>query len=229
MKVHSELIAPLFSYDEPGTLPDNGLLIVSGENGTGKTTFLLQIAEKFARNGVPVAFLSCEMHMMHFKKLMNRIGCQKLTLDHVYFDTNGFGQIKELPSGTVIFIDSINGISDAFAKQKLNGTELALAYPDKALASDIYNIAKNNLVFAIQHYTKSKKVLSGSAIYSQINDVNIELMRDKENVLILARKKNRFLGKTDFVKATMTPKGLMVKEDFTLQDVFFTIKKRLFG
>lgn len=173
------------------------LVLITGDPGTGKTTFCLQLISyliskfpEFANHKIFSYEEAPELLRYHLDRL-------KITnLDLFEFND------AVLPSTPhILLLDSV----DSWAAKKTSDN-----YPARKVADDLERIkTQHHLTLAIQHKTKAG-LLTGSAKFNQIVDVRIDLIKNKKGQIFADVAKNRF-GVTNKVELQHTSEGLILK------------------
>ena len=168
-----------------GFLPSS-TVVMSGEPGTGKTTFLLQVLEELAIRKYNVGYVSGEECIELLKVNCDRIGvknvlaCNETSLESI---------IRQIPEFDALVIDSF---------QSLNSNKKGLAH-EKYCVEKICEAAKKHqtTVFIISHITKTGK-MKGSTLLPHSVDVVCHLTRHddfdefEDKSVVLNITKNRF-------------------------------------
>ena len=128
-----------------GFLPSS-TVVMSGEPGTGKTTFLLQILEQLAVRKYNVGYVSGEECIELLKVNCDRIGVKNVLACN---ETSLKSIIDQIPHFDALVIDSF---------QSLNTNKRGLAH-EKECVEKICAAAKKHqtTVFIISHITKTGK------------------------------------------------------------------------
>ena len=168
-----------------GFLPSS-TVVMSGEPGTGKTTFLLQVLEELAIRKYNVGYVSGEECIELLKVNCDRIGvknvlaCNETSLESI---------IRQIPEFDALVIDRF---------QSLNSNKKGLAH-EKYCVEKICEAAKKHqtTVFIISHITKTGK-MKGSTLLPHSVDVVCHLTRHddfdefEDKSVVLNITKNRF-------------------------------------
>lgn len=201
---NSNLISPFFNIGgEPGLIPNGTAITITGEPGTGKTRYLLQVLQNIAVfNKVPnFAFYSYEMGPGGLNRMLmdldpnDQLNCNFTFSEDIDFKRNA-----------VIGIDSL----DEWALRNNS------PYPTKEMAMQIKDAKERGcIIFQIHHRAKGKKLESGSALFPRQNDVTIELLKQGSDlVLATTRRKNRYAGQVDQIMLKHTDSGFVVHQGF---------------
>jgi len=182
-----------------GFLPSS-TVVMSGEPGTGKTTFLLQVLEELAIRKYNVGYISGEECIELLKVNCDRIGVKNVLACN---ETNLNSILKHIPSFDALVIDSF---------QSLNTNKRGLAH-EKECVEKICAAAKKHqtTVFIISHITKTGK-MKGSTLLPHSVDVVCHLTRHddfdemEDKSVVLNITKNRF-GPTLVRELNFTARG----------------------
>jgi len=182
-----------------GFLPSS-TIVMSGEPGTGKTTFLLQVLESLAIRKYNVGYVSGEECIELMKVNCDRIGVKNImACNETKIDTI----LKQIPEFDALVIDSF---------QSLNSSKRGLAH-EKYCVEKICEAAKKHqtAVFIISHITKTGK-MKGSTLLPHSVDVVCHLSRHddfdefEDKSVTLNITKNRF-GPTLVRELNFTARG----------------------
>ena len=183
-----------------GFLPSS-TVVLSGEPGTGKTTFLLQILESLSIRKYKVGYVSGEECMELLKVNCDRIGVKNIM---ACSETNIDTILKQIPEFDAVVIDSF---------QSLNSSNDKSTGHEKYCVEQICAAAKahQTTVFIITHITKSGK-MKGSTLLPHSVDVVCNLKRHEDfdeledKTVTLNITKNRF-GPTLIKELNFTGRG----------------------
>jgi len=214
-----------------GFLPSS-TVVLSGEPGTGKTTFLLQILESLSTRKYNVGYVSGEECMELLKVNCDRIGVKNIM---ACSETNIETILKQVPEFDAIVIDSF---------QSLSSSRKSMAH-EKYCVEQICAAAKahQTTIFIITHITKTGK-MKGSTLLPHSVDVVCNLKRHEDfdeledKTVTLNITKNRFgptlikelnftargydwtTAKSVSVEATVAPKSQRIKQETsTIKDI----------
>jgi len=182
-----------------GFLPSS-TVVLSGEPGTGKTTFLLQILESLSIRKYKVGYVSGEECMELLKVNCDRIGVKNIMACN---ETNIDTILKQIPEFDAIVIDSF---------QSLNSHNGGMAH-EKYCVETICSAAKahQTTIFIVTHITKTGK-MKGSTLLPHSVDVVCNLKRHEDfdeledKTVTLNITKNRF-GPTLIKELNFTARG----------------------
>lgn len=186
-----------------GFLPGSTFTIDAAP-GTGKTTLMLQMLDRFSQNGKRVAYVSGEEDVVQIAFTCKRLGvvhvvmANKTDVDEIVTD------IEENKFDVVIL--------DSFQCMKTEQVDTPKA-TEEYVVNRMCKAAKDNecVVGFIMHRTKAGKLKGGSVVPHTV-DMNIALDRGDEEVYgtdqvrILSIYKNRF-GSTGETEFEMGPNG----------------------
>jgi len=183
-----------------GFLPSS-TVVLSGEPGTGKTTFLLQILESLSIRKYNVGYVSGEECMELLKVNCDRIGVKNIMACN---ETNIDTILDQVPEFDAIVIDSF---------QSLNSSRDKSTSHEKYCVEQICAAAKahQTTIFIITHITKSGK-MKGSTLLPHSVDVVCNLKRHEDfdeledKTVTLNITKNRF-GPTLIKELNFTARG----------------------
>jgi len=188
-----------------GGLVPGQVVLVAGEPGIGKSTILLQLADKLG----DMLYVSGEESVGQIKVRANRLGIKKSTIS-ISEDTDADSVVESISSfkGNLkgVIVDSIQTMTTS----DLSGLAGSVGQV-RECAFRLLKIAKENNIplFLVGHVTKEGTV-AGPAVLAHIVDTVLWFEGDKTLTLRLLRAvKNRF-GPTDEVGIfQMEDKGLI--------------------
>ena len=193
-----DIFSPLIGYcGEDGTIPFGTLITITGEPGTGKTKYALQVLDHIsAYNEVQCIFNGYEQIPAAIAQY-----AKSMKLRHI----NNFELYSEVPAirtGQVHVIDSL----DAFASTTFDSN-----YPDNKLANWLkINAERSNIIFSIHHKTKGGGRESGSSKFNQYTSCVIELKKSGKEVIATTSRKNRYPGSVNRLVLQHTAAGLIL-------------------
>lgn len=198
------IFSPLISFvGEPGQIPRGTVITVTGDPGTGKTRYVLQVLRDIQRwnEKTKPKFYSYEQTPAALNHVLNAVDPA--------MDLKGqfeFSIEPEFIPNAVVGIDSL----DAWAMNFHNSS-----YPTAKMATTISKAQKEDcIVFQIHHKVKGQKSESGSAHFARNNDITIELLKQNDgSIVATTRRKNRHPGEVDQVILEHTSRGLKVREE----------------
>ena len=188
-----------------GGIVPNAFVLLGGEPGIGKSTFLLQISSLLAKYG-PVIYQHGEESAFQIKLRSQRLQILEQSIfllenNDVQTIQKSFSQVQ--PIGIVV--DSVQTVFSTQA-QGLPGSLTQM----KEVAHFFLNLSKKNqiFVFLIGHITKEGNIAGPKAL-EHIVDIVLYFEREKHNSFrILRSYKNRF-GPTDQIGVfSMSQKGI---------------------
>ena len=192
-----------FDKSFQGGLPDKSLVLLGGEPGVGKSSYLTQIAHKLSGTLKTIYFSGEESR----SQVIERV--ERLTKNECSFlieNKRNFNEIKDTiirEKAKFIIIDSIQTLEgdDLFQKDLSTGGI-------KSLFNQLVEfVNKHNLIcFCICHITKDGK-FSGPKLIEHMADVSLLMEHYKDSVL-LNIKKNRFGTIESSISLKMTECGL---------------------
>lgn len=204
---HSRLISGLTELDRVlggGAVPGSALLI-GGEPGIGKSSLLLQAAEKYGQRGNQVLYLSGEESIQQIKERAARFGISGESI-HVANLTE-LDAILELcrKDFRVIIIDSIQSIASS-AFDSPPGTVGQVRESSARLIEMIKQ--SGQVLFLVGHITKDGSV-AGPKVLEHMVDTVLYFEGDRYHLYrILRSQKNRFGPAGEIGVFEMTGTGL---------------------
>lgn len=186
----------------PGTL-----VLIGGDPGIGKSTLLLQVADRLSSSGAVVLYVSGEESERQIKLRGDRLG---VTAKNLYLlpETNLekiFHEIDRLNPGAVI-VDSIQTVF-ASAIESAPGSISQV----REVAHQFLLLAKNRTVpvFLIGHITKEGSIAGPKALEHIVDTVLYFEGERHHNHRIVRAAKNRFGAANEVGVFEMTGTGLM--------------------
>lgn len=188
-----------------GGIVPGSLTLLGGEPGIGKSTILLQVADRLARKGLKILYISAEESSRQLKLRAGRLGIDS---DIKVLAENNLDRIIdtiETEEPSFVIIDSIQAL---FAPKldSLPGSPSQI----KENASKLMRVAKstNIPIFLVGHINKDGDI-AGPKILEHMVDTVIQFEGSQDSQLRFLRSaKNRF-GSTDEVGIfLMSEKGL---------------------
>ncbi len=179
-----------------GGLVPGAVVLVAGEPGIGKSTLLLDVAARAARESRDVLYVSGEESAAQVRMRAERIEAMARTL-FLASETDlatVLGQIEQVQPDLVI-IDSVQTIASA----DIEGAAGNVAQVREVAASVIQHAkARNIAVMLVGHVTKDGAI-AGPRVLEHLVDVVVQFEGERHSRLRLVRAhKNRF-GPTDEV------------------------------
>src|SRR4026209_203167 len=186
----------------PGTL-----VLIGGDPGIGKSTLLLQVADKLSSNGTLVLYISGEESERQIKLRGERL---KLKATNLYLlpETNLeniFHEVERLKPGAII-VDSIQTVFSALIESAPGSVSQV-----REVAHQFLMLAKNRSlpVFLIGHITKDGSI-AGPRTLEHIVDTVLYFEGERHhNHRIVRAVKNRFGAANEVGVFEMTGNGLM--------------------
>ena len=179
-----------------GGLVPGGVVLLAGEPGVGKSTLLLDVAAKVARDGVRTLYLTGEESVAQVRVRADRIGAVNAELFLAAENDLGaaLGQIDAVQPGLLI-LDSVQ----TFAAAEVDGSAGGVTQV-REVAHAIIRAAKERGIATVLvgHVTKDGSV-AGPRLLEHLVDVVLTFDGEKHSTLRLVRAtKNRY-GPTDEV------------------------------
>ena len=186
----------------PGTL-----VLIGGDPGIGKSTLLLQVADKLSTSGAVVLYVSGEESERQIKLRGERLGLQAQNL-YLLPETNLeniFHEIERLKPAAII-IDSIQTVFSA-AIESAPGSVSQV----REVAHQFLLLAKNLTipVFLIGHVTKDGSIAGPRALEHIVDTVLYFEGERHHNHRIVRATKNRFGAANEVGIFEMTGEGLI--------------------
>lgn len=189
-----------------GGIVAGSLLLVGGDPGIGKSTLLLQVSERMARQGLVVLYVCGEESVAQTTLRARRIevGCENLLL---FSETNLAlikNQIEEL-SPDVVVVDSIQIVYKSEVQSAPGSVSQV-----RECAAELMHLAKGKgiSIFLIGHVTKSGEI-AGPRVLEHLVDTVLYFEGDRQHNLRMMRVvKNRFGSSDEIAVFQMQEKGL---------------------
>jgi DNA repair protein RadA/Sms len=186
----------------PGTL-----VLIGGDPGIGKSTLLLQVADKLSAAGTPVLYVSGEESERQIKLRGERLA---VAAEHVFLlpETNLeniFREIERLKPGAII-VDSIQTVFSSLIESAPGSVSQV-----REVAHQFLLLAKNRgiPVFLIGHITKEGSI-AGPKLLEHIVDTVLYFEGERHhNHRIVRAVKNRYGAANEVGVFEMTGRGLM--------------------
>lgn len=183
------------------------LVLIGGDPGIGKSTLLLQVADKLSSNGTLVLYISGEESERQIKLRGERL---KLNATNLYLlpETNLeniFHEVERLKPGAII-VDSIQTVFSALIESAPGSVSQV-----REVAHQFLLLAKNRSlpVFLIGHITKDGSI-AGPRTLEHIVDTVLYFEGERHhNHRIVRATKNRFGAANEVGIFEMTATGLM--------------------
>ncbi|MCC6376592.1 MAG: DNA repair protein RadA [Microbacteriaceae bacterium] len=189
-----------------GGIVDGSTILLSGEPGVGKSTLLLEVASKAARQGLRVLYVSAEESVSQVRLRAGRTGALSDQL-HLAAETDLatiLGHIDDLEPNLLI-VDSVQTVSSSLSDGFAGGPSQV-----REVAGTLIRVAKDRdlPVLLVGHVTKDGSI-AGPRLLEHLVDVVCQFEGDRQTALRFIRTlKNRF-GPTDEVGCfEMTGEGI---------------------
>jgi DNA repair protein RadA/Sms len=186
----------------PGTL-----VLIGGDPGIGKSTLLLQVADRLSAGGTVVLYVSGEESERQIKLRGERL---KITAGNLYLlpETNLeriFHEVERISPGAVI-VDSIQTVFSALIESAPGSVSQV-----REVAHQLLLLAKNrNIpVFLIGHVTKDGSIAGPKTLEHIVDTVMYFEGERHHNHRIVRAAKNRFGAANEVGIFEMTGSGLM--------------------
>lgn len=179
-----------------GGLVAGGVVLLAGEPGIGKSTLLLDVASRAARDGQDVLYVSGEESAAQVRARAERIEAmaESLFLASETDLATVLGQIERLEPALVI-VDSVQTVGSADVEGQAGNVSQV-----REVAASLIQVAKSRgiAVLLVGHVTKDGSI-AGPRVLEHLVDVVLQFEGDRHSRLRLVRAvKNRF-GPTDEV------------------------------
>src|SRR5438132_10119828 len=186
----------------PGTL-----VLLGGDPGIGKSTLLLQVADKLSASGTVVLYVSGEESERQIKLRGERLGIQAHDL-YLLPETNLeniFHEVERLRPGAII-VDSIQTVFSSFIESAPGWVSQV-----REVTHQFLLLAKNRTipVFLIGHITKDGSIAGPKALEHLVETVLYFEGERHHNHRIVRAVKNRFGAANEIGVFEMTAAGLV--------------------
>ncbi len=186
----------------PGTL-----VLIGGDPGIGKSTLLLQVADKMSAGGTVVLYVSGEESERQIKLRGERLSIQAHDL-YLLPETNLeniFHEVERLKPGAII-VDSIQTVFSSFIESAPGSVSQV-----REVAHQFLLLAKNRTipVFLIGHITKDGSIAGPKALEHIVDTVLYFEGERHHNHRIVRATKNRFGAANEVGVFEMTGAGLV--------------------
>jgi DNA repair protein RadA/Sms len=186
----------------PGTL-----VLIGGDPGIGKSTLLLQVADKLSAKEIPVLYVSGEESEKQIKLRGERlnVGARSLYILPETNLENIFHEVDRLKPGAII-LDSIQTVFSAMIESAPGSVSQV-----REVAHQFLLLAKNRTipVFLIGHITKDGSIAGPKALEHIVDTVLYFEGERHHNHRIVRATKNRFGAANEVGVFEMTGSGLM--------------------
>src|SRR5262244_396946 len=190
----------------PGTL-----VLIGGDPGIGKSTLLLQVADKLSESGAVVLYVSGEESERQIKLRGERLG---IKAQHLYLlpETNLeniFHEVERLKPAAII-VDSIQTVFSALVESAPGSVSQV-----REVAHQFLLLAKNRAVpvFLIGHITKEGSIAGPKALEHIVDTVLYFEGERHHNHRIVRATKNRFGAANEVGIFEMTSAGLIAVDN----------------
>ncbi len=191
-----------------GGIVKGSLVLLGGEPGIGKSTLILQIAQKVAQiNGKPILYISGEESAEQIKMRMDRLGIKSKKLQFLgETDIETICVTINKNNPKLAIIDSIQTVSSSELPSEAGSVNQVRACTVKLLET----AKKNNIsIFIIGHVTK-EGLVAGPKTLEHLVDTVLYLEGDQHHFFRLLRcTKNRFGSTNEVGVFKMEEKGLI--------------------
>jgi DNA repair protein RadA/Sms len=190
-----------------GGIVPGSLILIGGDPGIGKSTLLLQVADRMSASGTTVLYISGEESERQIKLRGERLGIEA---DNLYLlpETNLeniFHEIERMNPGAII-VDSIQTVFSS-AIESAPGSVSQV----REVAGQFLLLAKNRTipVFLIGHVTKEGNIAGPKALEHIVDTVLYFEGERHHNHRIVRATKNRFGAANEVGVFEMTGAGLV--------------------
>src|SRR5437868_11075645 len=189
-----------------GVVPGS-LILIGGDPGIGKSTLLLQVADKLSGQGARVLYVSGEESERQIKMRGERLGLEAENL-YLLPETNLeniFDEIERSTPGAVI-VDSIQTVFSS----KIESAPGSVSQV-REVAGQFLLLAKNHTipVFLIGHVTKEGSIAGPKALEHIVDTVLYFEGERHHNHRVVRATKNRFGAANELGVFEMTGQGLV--------------------
>ena len=190
-----------------GGIVPGSLVLLGGEPGIGKSTLILEVADKLSAQGTSVLYISGEESERQIKMRGERLGivAANLFLLPETMLENIFDEIERLQPGAVI-VDSIQTVFSS----KIESSPGSVSQV-REVAGQFLMLAKNRTVpvFLIGHVTKDGSIAGPKALEHIVDTVLYFEGERHHNHRIVRATKNRFGAANELGVFEMTGAGLI--------------------
>jgi len=184
-----------------------GTVLVGGDPGIGKSTLLLQAAERFAAGGLSVLYVTAEESLLQTKLRAERLGVTSPNL-LILAETDLDVVFEEIQRTTpqVLVIDSVQMVYTP----DLPSAPGSVGQVRESAARLVYHAKRSGAsVFLIGHVTKGG-VIAGPRVLEHLVDTVLYFEGDRHHAFRLLRSvKNRFGSTNELGVFEMTREGLV--------------------
>jgi DNA repair protein RadA/Sms len=190
-----------------GGIVPGSLILIGGDPGIGKSTLLLEVADKLSAEGTTVLYVSGEESERQIKLRGERLGvtAERLYLLPETMLENIFGEIERMNPGAVI-VDSIQTVFSSSIESAPGSVSQV-----REVAGQFLLLAKNRTipVFLIGHVTKEGSIAGPKALEHIVDTVLYFEGERHHNHRIVRATKNRFGAANEVGVFEMTGEGLV--------------------
>ncbi len=188
------------------------ILLLGGEPGVGKSTFLLQLVGGFLGQGHRALYVSGEESLPQLKDRAQRLGITSPYL--LLMNTSSLGDVieemRKSPSPHLVVVDSIQTMRAPHIQGMCGGVAQM-----RECASSLYEEAKttNTVLILVSHITK-EGYIAGPKLLEHMVDVVLYMEGDRLTPLrVLKIEKNRFGPSGNILLLEMGERGLRIVND----------------
>ncbi len=190
-----------------------GVYLISGTPGVGKSTLLLQIAQKVTKYGFNVVYVSAEESLNQVSMRAKRLGVN----DIFVVSDNDIDSIMEMACSVkpdMLIIDSIHTVHSNELDALSGGVQQVRYSAERIIEiAKVYNIA----TIIVAHVTKEGNIAGPKMLEHMVDSVLF--LDGEEDNRVLKIQKNRFGSSEESLIMEMRKDGLKVIKDPTLKFV----------
>ncbi|HEX8501766.1 MAG TPA: DNA repair protein RadA [Pyrinomonadaceae bacterium] len=190
-----------------GGIVPGSLILIGGDPGIGKSTLLLQVADRLSRQGGRVLYVSGEESERQIKMRGERLGVEATNL-YLMPETNLENILNEVERDepAAIIVDSIQTVFSSQIESAPGSVSQV-----REVASQFLMLAKNRTipVFLIGHVTKEGSIAGPKALEHIVDTVLYFEGERHHNHRIVRATKNRFGAANELGVFEMTGEGLV--------------------
>jgi DNA repair protein RadA/Sms len=194
-----------------GGIVPGSLILIGGDPGIGKSTLLLQVADKLSRQGGRVLYVSGEESERQIKMRGERLGVEAENL-YLLPETNLENILDEVERDepAAIIVDSIQTVFSS----KIESAPGSVSQV-REVAGQFLMLAKNRTVpvFLIGHVTKEGSIAGPKALEHIVDTVLYFEGERHHNHRIVRATKNRFGAANELGVFEMTGEGLVAVDN----------------